>query len=52
VMTKDTFLLYMPVTLCKVVLSENYPSTKIPHKNLRFQRYLHFPIFFYFQMEH
>jgi hypothetical protein len=33
---KDTLCTFLPVTVCKVVLGEDYSSTKIPHKHLSF----------------
>jgi hypothetical protein len=40
-MTENTFRTAMPIAFGKVIFSENHTPTKIPCKDLCFQRYLH-----------
>jgi hypothetical protein len=42
IMTKDTFLISMPISFRKVVLCEDYADEDTT-RNLYFQRNLHFP---------
>jgi hypothetical protein len=35
----------MPIALCKVIFGKNFPTAKIPRKNLGFKRDLHFQNF-------